>query len=159
MRATAPPESVLTLPTPDVDATRDPEPPCLAQQIWRVLFSFYRVWAHNAVELSVTFSWWKWQFNSQWQIVNYGSRGNTSRDIDKLLFGTTETGSHKRQPRALQETHAPPLARQTQNRTGVALKAAIHVGSRWRRVASRPRGGHGENHGALPTSSVLSRYY
>jgi hypothetical protein len=29
-------------PDPRRNATRDPEPPCLAQQIWRVLFSFYK---------------------------------------------------------------------------------------------------------------------
>jgi hypothetical protein len=34
--------------------------------------------------------------------------------------------------------HVPPLARQSQNRTGVALKAAIHVGSRWRRGVAAP---------------------
>jgi hypothetical protein len=77
--------------------------------------------------------------STPWQIVNYGSKRITSRDIDKLLFGRTETGSHKRQPRALQETHAPSLARQPPNsKTGLGSPSKQQFmwavgGEGWRR--------------------------
>lgn len=75
---------------------------------------------------------------TQWQhtVCHPRQRDKTSRDIDKIVrYGRKKETPrhrqrqvHKRQPRALQEMHVPPLAPQTQNRpsrTGVVLDQAL----------------------------------
>lgn len=85
---------------------------------------------------------------TQWQhtVCHPRQRDKTSRDIDKIVrYGRKKETPrhrqrqvHKRQPRALQEMHVPPLAPQTQNRpsrTGVVLDQALMWASvdPWRR--------------------------
>lgn len=95
---------------------------------------------------------------TQRQTVSYESKRITSRDIDKLLFGRVPDRFTNYSPELSKKCTFHHSHDKVKNRTGVALKAAIHVGNRWRRGVAAPWRWRGK-HGALPTSSVLSRYH
>jgi hypothetical protein len=159
MQATAPPESVLTLPTPDVTLRE-----IQSRLVWpnrsALLFSFY----NSAQRTRLSYPKHSRGGNgglTQRQTVSYKSKNITSRDIDKLLFGRVRDYWFTNDSPELSKSKKCTF-HHSHDKVKIGLGSPSKQQFMWAvggGVASRPRGGGEEKHGALPTSSVLSRYH